>query len=60
MSYTKGDKEFLSGWHDGWHGAFTEIRQELLHLQYEKGVKIPIEVFKALNDLQEHNTRELE
>lgn len=59
MSHTKGDKEYLSGWHDGWHNAFTDIRHELLALQYEKGVNIPIEVFNAINNLQERETKEL-
>lgn len=42
MGMTKGDKEYYSGWKDGYKHALKDIRQELLDLEEEEAVSLNI------------------
>lgn len=52
MSWTKYDKEYLSGWKDGYKQALEDLRAELL----EKP-STPIEVFENINKLKEETEK---
>lgn len=47
MSYTKYDKEFLSGYEAGYKQAIDDVRQKLV---WRKNL-LPLEVFEDLNRL---------
>lgn len=52
MSWTKNDKEYLSGWEDGYKKALEDLRAELL----EKP-NTPIEVFENINKLEKETEK---
>ena len=52
MSYTKQDKLYFEGWHDGYKHAIDDIRQELLTLEADMNAPICIGVYEILNDLK--------
>lgn len=49
MSYTKQDKEYFSGWQDGYKHAIDDMRQELLTLEADTNAPVSIEIYEILN-----------
>lgn len=49
MSMTKGDKEYFSGYYDGYKSAIDDMRQELLTLQADTKAPVSIEIYEILN-----------
>lgn len=51
MGMTRGDYEFYQGYKAGYEQAITDVRQELLALQYDKHKPVRLEIYKVLNNL---------
>lgn len=49
MSYTKQDKVYFEGWHDGYMHAIEDIRQELLTLEADTETYVNLEIYETLN-----------
>lgn len=49
MGMTKQDYAFYDGWKYGYKTAIEDIRDELLTLQQDRQIPVPIEVFEILN-----------